>query len=216
MNSEKIDPATALPDALISKAEQTRRTQRLIVATGARCLADFGYAQTTMLLIARQAGLSRGPLHYHFADKYQVMAAIARALPRGISAKALAHLNQAKTPLERVVALIDMGLSEHAGPHHFVAMELLMAARNDANLASAVAPHLTESEISVDDWWAEYLSLLRWPREQLLAFRHLMVACLRGLALDQVLQQDPAGHARALALFRELFLAFAVKAQDAG
>ena len=63
MTSASIDQETAPPDAVTSKAEQSRRTRRLIVATGTRCLADYGYARTTMLLIARQAGLSRGPLH---------------------------------------------------------------------------------------------------------------------------------------------------------
>lgn len=211
MTTAATIPEPRAPTGAIPKAEQSRRTRRLIVKTGARCLADFGYAQTTMLLIAQQAGLSRGPLHYHFADRYAVMAAIARDLPRGVNANALARLGRAGSPFERVVALIDMGLEEHTGPHHFVAMELLMAARNDARLAAEIAPHLTDSEAVVDDWWADYLSILRWPRDRLLAFRHLVVACLRGLALNQVLQHDPGAHARTLELFREVFQTFATR-----
>jgi len=198
----------------LAKAEQSRRTRDLIVRTGADCLARYGYAQTTMLLIANEAGLSRGPLHYHFKDKTEVMAAIARALPRGARSEVMRTLEGRHTAAERLEALIDIGLREHIGQHHFVAMELLMAARNDPELAAAIAPHLRASESEVDEWYVEYLALLRWPRERLLAFRRLTVACLRGLALDAVIREDGPAHAEAMALFREIFLSFALRSDD--
>ncbi len=199
----------------LAKAEQSRRTRDLIVRTGADCLARYGYAQTTMLLIAKEAGLSRGPLHYHFQDKTEVMAAIARALPRGARSDVVRSLEAKLTAAERLEALIDIGLNEHTGPHHFVAMELLRVARNDAELAAAIAPHLRASEREVDDWYVEYLALLRWPRERLVAFRRLTVACLRGLALDDVVREEGPAHAEAMALFREVFLSFALRGDDA-
>jgi AcrR family transcriptional regulator len=195
----------------VPKAEQSRRTRDLIVRTGADCLARYGYAQTTMLLIANEAGLSRGPLHYHFKDKYEVMSAIARALPKSSRTDLIRALEAKSGPAERLAALIDLGLEEHTGPHHFVAMELLMAARNDPDLAAAIAPHLQTSEREVDAWYVEYLSLLRWPRERLVAFRRLTVACLRGLALDQVIQEEGPAHAEAMAMFREIFLNYALR-----
>ena len=90
------------PRTVIPKAEQARRTRKLIVATGIRCLATHGFASTTMLLIAREAGISRGPLHYHFADRNALMAAIAEALPRGVSSALLERLSQPRTITERL------------------------------------------------------------------------------------------------------------------
>lgn len=191
---------------IVSKAEQARRTRALIVATGVRCLADYGYASTTMLLISREAGISRGPLHYHFADRNELMAAIAGALPRGASAEVLKRLMRAKTLEERLATVIDVALEEHRGTHHFAAMELLLAARNDPELSDAIRPHFLESEGAIDEWWAEYLSMLRWPKARLIAFRNVTVACLRGLALDHLLHDDPEAHDQALTLFREMFL----------
>jgi AcrR family transcriptional regulator len=193
----------------LPKAEQTRRTRRLIVETGIRCLAQHGFANSTMLLISREAGISRGPLHYHFADRNALMAAIAEALPRGVSSQVLARLAAAKTLEDRLAAVIDIALEEHLGPHHFAAMELLLAARNDPELSAAIKPHLLGSEGGIDEWWQEYLVLLRWPPERLVALRHVTVACLRGLALDHLLQGDAQAHADALNLFREMFLSFA-------
>ena len=204
------DAATAQPRRhVIPKAEQARRTRALIVSTGIRCLAEHGFSNTTMLLIAREAGISRGPLHYHFASRNDLMAAIAEALPLGVDLKTRKRLNQSKTIEQRLATVVDVALDEHLGPHHFAAMELLLAARNDPELSAAIKPHFLESEMAIDDWWIEYLGMLRWPRERLIAFRHVVVACLRGLALDHLLQGNAATHSVAMALFREIFIATA-------
>ena len=192
---------------VIPKAEQARRTRALIVETGIRCLADYGFARTTMLLISKEAGISRGPLHYHFVDRNALMAAIAEALPRGVNKSLLQRLAAPQTIEARLETVIDIALEEHLGTHHFAAMELLLAARNDPELSAAIQPHFLDSEIAIDSWWTDYFVMLKWPTERLVAFRHVTVACLRGLALDHLLQGDASAHGDALALFREMFLA---------
>lgn len=205
----------AKPRAIVPKAEQARRTRALIVQTGIRCLAEHGFANTTMLLIAREAGISRGPLHYHFADRNALMAAIAEALPRGLSSGLLKRLAAPTTVEARLETLVDVALEQHLGQHHFAAMELLLAARNDPALSAAIRPHFLESELAIDGWWIDYLAMLQWPAERLVAFRHVTVACLRGLALDHLLQGDAAAHTDALALFREMFLLLGRSRPDA-
>lgn len=195
--------------SIVPKAEQARRTRGLIIETGIKCLADHGFANTTMLLISREAGISRGPLHYHFADRNALMAAIAEALPRGVDLALLDRLMRPTTIDGKLQTLIDIALDEHLGAHHFAAMELLLAARNDPELSAAIKPHFLASEIAIDNWWTEYFGMLGWPSGKLVAFRHVAVACLRGLALDHLLQGDAKAHSDALGLFREMFLTFA-------
>lgn len=193
--------------APVPKAEQSRRTRELVIQTGIRCLSRYGYAQTTLLLIANEAGVSRGPLHYHFKDKNDLMAAIAAALPRRVSPEVRARLERVADPLERFVAVIDVALEGHTGDHHFAAMELIMASRNEPELAAAIGPHFDEAEAGTDAWWLEYMKGLNRPAEELLALRHVAVACLRGLAVDHVMHQDRETHARAADLFRTIFVA---------
>ena len=199
---------TKAPKSVIPRAEQARRTRALIVETGIRCLASHGFANTTMLLISREAGISRGPLHYHFADRNELMGAIAEALPSGVSKKLMKRLMDRKTLEDRIETVIDIALDEHLGPHHFAAMELLLAARNDPELAKAIQPFFLESETLSDDWWTDYFAMLHWSPERLVAFRHVAVACLRGLALDYLLHGDAKAHSKALELFREMFMTF--------
>lgn len=206
-----VAPTTRLPR--IPKAEQSRRTRELLIKTGIRCLAEYGYSQTTLLLIANEAGVSRGPLHYHFRDKNDLMADIAAALPRRVTPEIRTRLERLTDPQERFAAVIDVALEGHTGHHHFAAMELLMAARNDPELAAAIGPHLDEAETATDAWWLDYMAGLDLPGEDLLALRHVAVACLRGLALDHILHQDRAAHVRAGEMFRAIFLAQAERSR---
>lgn len=198
----------------MTKAEQTEQTRALILQTGIKCLYKYGYARTSLNLIAKTAGISRGPLNYHFKDPNDLMAAIGAVLPRGITQQTRRRLMAVSNLGERLTTLIDIALEQHRGIHHFVAMELLMAARNDEALAKALRPHLLQSELAVDDWWCDYLHLMRWSRERLLALRSVTVAALRGLSVDYVLHRNDEAHARAVALMREMFLLVAAQRVD--
>ena len=215
MSKAAVSPAVARPwvpaRGGLPKAEQTRRTRALIVETGIACLASAGYANTTMLLISQKAGISRGPLHYHFADRNALMAAIAEALPLTVDDGVVEQIEAARTIKERLALVIDIALDQHRGPHHFAAMELLLAARNDSQLAAAIGPHFNASEQRFDQWWVDYFGSLGWSDTDLLAFRHVAVAALRGLAIDHALQADAEAHDTALQMFRQMFMNFAAQ-----
>jgi AcrR family transcriptional regulator len=199
-------PARAATRTPLAKAEQARRTRALIIRTGIACVARYGYAQTTMLLISKEAKISRGPLHYHFADKNDLMGAIAATIPSAVDAATMARLNAAKTIREKVQAIIDVALEQHLGDHHIVALELLTAARRDQGLAAAIVPHIAASERRVDEWWIAFASELGWSDLRMRAFRTVMVAALRGLAIDHNAGVDRAQHTEALQLYKDMLI----------
>jgi len=195
----------------LPKAEQSRRTRELIINTAIDCIAKYGLAQTSMNLISKEADISRGPLHYHFDDKNHLLGAIAEALPRKASEATRKRLLDATTVRGRVEAIIDIALEQHLGDHHFIAIELLTAARRDTDLAKAVLPHFSAGERFMDQWWAEYGSGLDWSDEKMRAFRTVFVAGLRGLALDYSVSLDKRHHREALEMFKTMLLKFALE-----
>ena len=222
-----MDPSTAIAPAaprsatdrrdgapVVSKADQARRTRELIVRTGIACIARYGYAQTSMHLISKEAKISRGPLHYHFRDKNDLMGAIAAAIPGTVDDRTAARLAAAETVRDRLEAIIGIALEQHLGDHHVVALELLTASRRDEALAAAVLPHIAASERRVDRWWIEFARGLDWPDERLRAFRTVFVASLRGLSIDHNTAADPRQHQDALAMLREMLIAYAFGARD--
>lgn len=200
--------ATARP---ISKAEQSTRTRALIVETGIKCLAQFGYANTSLQLIAQEAGLSRGPVHYHFKDKNDLMGAVAEALPQQAPEGTRKRLAEARTIEERMTALVDISVEQHLGDHHFVAIELLIASRRDASLAASVLPHFSTGEANIDSWFVDFAEGLGWDSERLITFRILLVAVLRGLAVDHVQRAGSGAHSAAGEMLKDMVLQYLLR-----
>ena len=199
----------------ISKAEQSTRTRALIVETGIKCLARYGYANTSLHLIAQQAGLSRGPVHYHFTDKNDLMGAIAEALPQQAPEKTRKRLAEASTPEERMKALVEISVEQHLGDHHFVAIELLIAARQDPDLAASVMPHFSTGEDAIDKWFVNYAEGLGWDAERLITFRIVLVAALRGLAIDNVQREGSGVHSAAAEMLKDMVLQYLLRSVQA-
>lgn len=64
-------PETEPDDQQRSFIEEARRRQ--IIAAAVEVLADEGYGRATLARIARQAGISKGVISYHFAGKDDLM-----------------------------------------------------------------------------------------------------------------------------------------------
>jgi AcrR family transcriptional regulator len=206
--SSQARPAEPVREAGLPKAEQSRRTRELIIETGIRCLAKFGYLQTSMHLISKEANISRGPLHYHFKDKNDLMSAIAERLPRRIDPATARRLAAATSIRDKVTTLVAIGIEQHLGDHHVIAVDLLSAARRDPDLAQAIIPHLSASEQAIDAWWLSFGAELGWSADRMRAFRTVFVAALRGLALDYAIQTDKQHHEQAAKLLEQMLLDF--------
>ena len=58
-------------------------TRGRIVSAGARCLAREGVAGASMAVIALEAGVSKGLLHYHYHDRATLLAEIVERISEG-------------------------------------------------------------------------------------------------------------------------------------
>jgi AcrR family transcriptional regulator len=122
-------------EAALTGAAQTR--QRAIEAA-VNCLAETGYVQTTLQVIARRAGMSHGPLQYHFQSKLELMAAVAEYL----MARRVAFFSQPPVPTKHKRALLAHffeRIQAYCKETDFQAViELEVAARGDAALRDAI------------------------------------------------------------------------------
>lgn len=92
------------------EAEDQRRRQ-MIEATIAE-IADVGFARTTIAGIAGRAGVSTGLVAFYFADKDGLLEATLRHLAAQLGAAVVERLKAARTPRERILAVIDANLGE--------------------------------------------------------------------------------------------------------
>lgn len=89
---------------------QPIRRNQLIDATIAS-IHEHGFAETTVSRISAAAGVSSGIVHHYFNGKDDLLAATMRRLLSDLRAATVRRLADAKTPRDRVCAIIDGNFS---------------------------------------------------------------------------------------------------------
>ncbi|MGZ8269204.1 MAG: TetR family transcriptional regulator [Burkholderiales bacterium] len=84
--------------------EEAQETRRRIMGAGLRVFDKRGISRTTMEHIAREAGVTRGAIYWHFADKQALLAAIREdvSLPLVDRADFTLLSNPGTEPLQRI------------------------------------------------------------------------------------------------------------------
>lgn len=187
-----------------SNAEMTAQSKTRILETTTQCLAELGYAGTTMSEIADRVGLTRAALIYHFSSKHELMVAVMNALYDEMTARFSAAAPSFLTPKARLLAVIDT-MGNHASSLNQMALiELLLAARQDPDFRDEVAPTVARREVLFDKAWQELIA--NFSNEQRLeTLRDLAVATMRGITIGRSLGDDPRFD-RQIAELRRLFL----------
>jgi len=85
--------------------EETRRNQ--IVASALRTIAEKGYSRTSYAEIAKELGITKGLIAYHFAGKHDLFLSIIDAIIEGQAQHIRACLTGRTRALERLRAYIE-------------------------------------------------------------------------------------------------------------
>lgn len=97
------------------RKSNTADRQAEIVAAMLKVIASNGYEKTTIQEIAKQAGLAPGLIHYHFADKREILIALAKHLSEYVYQRYQEFAASADTPEKRLRAYFNARLGFGAG-----------------------------------------------------------------------------------------------------
>lgn len=105
-----------------------------------------GYAGVTLDDIARQAGVSKGTLVYHFGSKSGLLVAVMKRFTHAINLMIRRSLRQAQTPHEKLLAYATHQFFSVETTRQFctVSLDFLAAANRDATLMDVQRQFLTE------------------------------------------------------------------------
>ncbi len=192
------------------QAEKSDQTRRLILDATIVCLSEIGFNKTTMTVIAKTAGLSRGAMQYHFETMTDVLrAALGHILELRLDALRRSA-RAAPADGDRFAARVESLWNFMFEPVSVAYFEIAVASRTDEHLAALMRQ-------AQQSFWKEWVSVAvetfpEWHG------RHsdLELACglshtvLEGLALQQLTNQGgmlPAEGVRAylVSRIREIF-----------
>ncbi|EPD57009.1 TetR/AcrR family transcriptional regulator [Streptomyces sp. HGB0020] len=127
----------------VPKQDRSRATRQRLLEAAVACLAEHGWAGSTVSVVAERAGVSRGAAQHHFPTREDLFTAAVEyvAEERSTAIRALFPEGTAGDRRAVVAALVDL----FTGPLFRAALHLWVAASDEEQLR----PRVTELEARV-------------------------------------------------------------------
>jgi AcrR family transcriptional regulator len=194
-----------------TQAERSGETRRVLLETAIRCLHAQGYAATTTLLVAQEAGLSRGAMLHQFPTRVDLMLFVVQSVFEDEIAIYDARLAALQDPKERLAAFPEIVWDVLSRPSGVAVLEILQGSRSDPALAERLAPIQAQIEQNA------LTQLERWYGAEGTASKtamRLVVWAVRGLSIAKVLAPDPDEIHKSVALLSRMLQAYGERPRD--
>jgi AcrR family transcriptional regulator len=187
-----------------TQAERSAVTRARLLDATIACLHDLGYARTSTPEIARRAGLSRGAQLHHFPTKTELVTSAVEHLFARRREEFLKAFRARPAEQDPTDAAIDILWSMVTGPTFYAWLELVVAARTDAELRDPVAALTTRLGALVEDTFRELFPAPATPNPFYDVAPRFAFALLDGLALERIHADGPEAHAPVLLALKGL------------
>ncbi|MFD4877398.1 TetR/AcrR family transcriptional regulator [Streptomyces sp. NPDC058420] len=194
--------ATTAPGAVDRRPKQdrSRATRQRLLEAAVSCLAEHGWAGSTVSVVAERAGVSRGAAQHHFPTREDLFTAAVEYVAEERSTALRALFPEGATDRHAVLeALVDL----YTGPLFRAALHLWVAASNEDQLR----PQVTELEAKVGRETHRIAVELLTADESHPGVRETVQGFLdmaRGLGLANLLTDDRARRERVVAQWAAL------------
>lgn len=189
-----------------TQAERSAETRRILLETAIRCLHQRGYAATTTLLVAGEAGLSRGAMLHQFPTRVDLMMFVVQSVFEDEVAIYDARLSAIEDQKQRLYAFPEIVWEVLSRPSGVAVLEILQGSRSDPDLAERLAPLQAQIEesalVSLRQWFGDTGAGAK-------AAMRLVVWAARGLSIAKVLVPDPEDIEKSVTLLRRMFEVYA-------
>ncbi|MFI1938509.1 TetR/AcrR family transcriptional regulator [Streptomyces purpureus] len=177
------------------KQDRSRVTRQRLLEAAVACLAEYGWAGSTVSVVAERAGVSRGAAQHHFPTREDLFTAAVEyvAEERSQALRTLPPQDRADRAAV-VAALVDL----YTGPLFRAALHLWVAASDEEQLR----PRVTELEARVGRESHRIAVELLGADESVPGVRETVQGFLdmaRGLGLATLLTDDSARRGRVVA-----------------
>jgi AcrR family transcriptional regulator len=183
------------------KQDRSRATRQRLLEAAVACLAEHGWAGSTVSVVAERAGVSRGAAQHHFPTREDLFTAAVEYVAEERSSALRALFPGGAADDRRAVVAAVVGL--YTGPLFRAALHLWVAASNEDQLRARV----TELEARVGRETHRIAVELLGADERRPGVRETVQGFLdmaRGLGLANLLTDDTARRDRVVAQWADL------------
>ena len=176
------------PRVRLTQHQRREQTIGKILDATLACLAEDGYAQTTIARVAQRSGVSQGGLCRHFPTRMDLMVAAAE---RVLATDRTLFQSQSARADASVLELLELLRQVCRSPLNGAWYELLAAARTDTKLRSRLAPLGTRLSADLATLSLARPELQRLPEAMRQTLAFTIVYLFDGEALSTVVHPHP-------------------------
>jgi AcrR family transcriptional regulator len=186
-----------------SQAERRAATRAALIEAAIACIHERGYHETSTQMVAKVAGVTRGAVTHYFPTRTDLMEAIVTDVYARDIDRYLDLFAQAGS--EGFFNLPEMGWKVVGTPSGIAVTEILLATRSDPELAIHLRDLQLEIEKNARARLADWLRRAGYePGPKFNALHRLLVAAVRGLAIDSLFTEADEEIAGSIELLKDL------------
>lgn len=196
-----------------SQFDRTAETQSVLIAATVHLLATLGFAKTTTQLIAKEAGVTTGALHHHFATKDDLMLAVLDRSSILVEERLEA---EAAAPLKGQAAIrevVDHLWQIYGQADYWAVWEIIIGTRSNPELHRSVLQHRSESMAAIVLPWLRRIEGLAGSTSAGAETLEFMLIAVRGLSLERFMDKDAAYFDKHLSILAD-FVGFRLQAEQ--
>ena len=187
-----------------TQEERSATTRRELVRAAADSIADVGLNQSTITVIAAQAGVTSGAIQHHFASRDELLLAVVEEFGKALADDPATHEGDAEPVARRVRSIVQRYWSLFGGRQYLAVMKIWLGTHVDAPLYREITGQMRWFEKRFDREWVELFSDCGATPQSIANARHVALATMRGLALSLSFTKDRARTAAEVALLEEM------------
>lgn len=176
----------------MKQEEKSAATRERLLDATIECLSERGYAHTTTIEVAERAGLSRGAMLHHYPARAELVAAAIEHLAMRRIAEFIAAIQRLPADADLAEHIVDLLWAQFETSSFDAALELLVAARTDPELAAVIHPLEQRFDAVIARSGRELFSRMSRSPEAFEAERRFVYFFMYGLALKSRGGGDPA------------------------
>jgi AcrR family transcriptional regulator len=188
-----------------TQEERSATTRRLLIDAAIECLSELGYLESTVEVVAKRAGVSRGAVQHHFGSRNDLLIAVVDDF--GLALAEPAEIGGNLSVAARVDAAIERTWELVRRPHFIAVVQVWLATRNTPEIVNSTSKKIAQFERELDRRWQDLFSDIRVRPEQIAVTRHIVLATLRGLALRALYRKGRATWAKEIAALKKMAVA---------
>ncbi len=199
-----MDTTLTKPRLRRPQAERSADTRAKLIEAAITSLHRLGYGATSVTIVAEEAGVSRGAMTHQFPAKTDLMLAVVNAVYRKDSdhyRRAMAALSP-RAWMHELPSTMWATISQPSG---IAVMEIMLASRSDPELAIKLREMQSRIDVEAHNWVIErHAAAGITERPDGEAIHRVMVAAIRGLALEAVFMDNRAEVEKSIAVLAEV------------